>query len=138
MKNEEKSESKDDKENNNESNNNSKKDDKTFKKKIIPLTDKDKNESNSKEEKNKEDNENLKESKREKKGSSRKYKTEVRVRKRLEIVNDQRGIKDLDKSKKKDIKKEDSLSNFSVEYSEVIKENGELKKDDEEIKKKKK
>ena len=107
--------SKDDKENNNESNINSKKDDKSFKKKVIPLTDKDKYESNTKEEKNKEENENVKESKKEIKGSSRKYKTGVRVRKRLEIVNDQRGIKDLDKSKKKDIKKEDSLSNFSVE-----------------------
>ena len=62
----------------------------------------------------------------------KKNRTEViKIRKRKEIVNDQRGVKDTDKTKKKEMKREESLSNFSVEYSEVIKENGVLKKDDE-------
>ena len=130
-----------DKENNNESNIKLTKENKKNKKNYIPLT---REELNEQKENNNGENgkvkpkiENKEENNDEGKKKMKKYRTEViRVRKRKEIVNDTRGVKDLDKSKKKEMKREESLSNFSVEFSEVIQENGVLKKDDEDIKEK--
>ena len=120
------------KENNNETNIKSSKDEKNLKK-IIPLTSDNNNKSKEKSNQN-DSEEDKKEKNNEKKNNGKKKHTEIiRVRKRKELIEDKRGVKDLDKSRKKEMKREDSLSNFSVEYSEVIQENGVLKKNDEEI-----
>ena len=58
-------------------------------------------------------------------------KIKIFVRKSLNCEN---GEKNNDeKSKKKELKTEENLSNYSVEFSEVIKENGIFKKNDDDI-----
>ena len=60
-------------------------------------------------------------------------KIKIFVRKSLNCEN---GEKNNDeKSKKKELKTEENLSNYSVEFSEVIKENGIFKKNDDDINK---
>ena len=111
------------------------------KKNYIPLTKEDLIEQNGNNNDKKEEETKLKtETKQEKNidgKNMKKNRTEViRIRRRKEIINDTRGVKDEDKSRKKEIKREDSLSQFSVEFSEDIQKNGVFKKDDEELKKK--
>ena len=57
----------------------------------------------------------------------------VKIMIRKEIEKEPKQKVDEDKNKKKDIKKEESISSWSVESVEVIKENGIYKKDDKDL-----
>ena len=57
----------------------------------------------------------------------------VKIMIRKEIANEPKQKVDEDKNKKKDIKKEESISSWSVESVEVIKENGVFKKEDKDL-----
>ena len=59
------------------------------------------------------------------------HKIKIMIRK--EIINEPKQKIDEDKNKKKEVKKEESVSSWSVESVEIIKENGIFKKDDKEL-----
>ena len=57
----------------------------------------------------------------------------VKIMVRKEMANEPKKKTDEDKNKKKEIKKADSISSWSVESVEVIKENGVFKKEDKDL-----